>query len=443
VTVALAVLAFGAPLASGSPLALHPKDGPDADLRFVLGEQTLRAVIVLNLAFVDGVIDVPRQKDGEVLAHEQDGLREALVAYLAEQNSVSMDDVEVQARLVEFEIEPADLSLLPLFPNDGARALTRVRLVFDYPVIGEPQRMGLTWGAYPLEAPWEAPAPTSEGAQPMDVTARLAVPGDEVLITFTEDEPGFLWHRNAELEERFNALPDMPVPRRPSVHLLSSALLLLVAGLALCGGNRVRRSLSWSLPAALLGAWATWSVAVVPLPFGDDDLPTASQARALFEPLHANIYRAFDFTTESDIYDALARTVDGQLLASLYDQVYRGLIMAEHGGAVSRVSAVRLTETNVRSIGNTPPSGRPGFTIEARWQVDGVVHHWGHSHSRVNEYRALYTVASTDDGWRIVGSQILEQRRVSGSPLPAAQEAPDMGPVPDFEAMTPNAGSDS
>lgn len=436
-------LALGAPPASGCPLALHPKDGPDADLRFVLGEQTLRAVIVLNLAFIDGVIDVPRQHAGEVLPHEQNELREALVAYLSEQNSVSMDDVEVSPRLVEFEVEPADLALLPLFPNDGARALTRVRLVLDYPALGEPQRMGLTWGAYPLEAPWEASLETSEGTQPMDVTARLAVPGDEVLITFTVDEPGFLWHRSAESAEHFAALPKVPTPERPSLHLVSSALLLLAAGIALRGGNRVRRSLSWSLPATLIGAWATWSVAVVPLPFSDDGLPTESQARALFEPLHANIYRAFDFTTESDIYDALARTVDGQLLASLYDQIYRGLIMAEHGGAVSRVSAVRLTETDVRSIGNLPPNGQPGFSIEAQWQVDGVVHHWGHSHARVNAYRALYTVASTDDGWRIVGSQILEQRRVSGSPLPDPQKAPDMGSVPDFEAVTPNTESDS
>ena len=432
-------LGLGAPLASGSPPALHPKDGPDADLRFVLRERSLRAVIVLNLAFVDGVIDVPRQHAGQVLTHEESGLQEALVSYLSEHNAVSIDDVEVSPLFVEFEVEPADPALLPLFPNDGARALTRVRLVLDYPLLAAPQRLGLTWGAYPLEAPWEP----SEGTRPIDVSARLAVPGGETLITFTKDEPGFLWHRSAELEERFAALPHMPTPQRPSVHLLSSALVLLAAGMVLRGGSRARRTLSWSLPATLIGAWATWSVAVVPLPFGDDGLPSESQARALFEPLHANIYRAFDFTTESDIYDALARSVDGQLLASLYDQVYRGLIMAEHGGAVSRVSAVRLGQTDVRSIGNLPPDGRPGFSIEAQWQVDGLVHHWGHSHSRVNEYRALYTVASSDDGWRIVGSQILEQRRVSGSPLPDLPQAPEMGSVPDFEAVTPNAGGDS
>ena len=149
---------------------------------------------------------------------------------------------------------------------------------------------------------------------------------------------------------------------------------------------------------------------------GNQDLPSSSEAEQIFLPLHANIYRAFDYTAESDIYDALAQSVDGPLLDTLYNQVYRGLIMQEEGGAVSRVMAVRPVELAVESIGILPDDGRPGFDVLARWQVDGKVTHWGHSHERTNEYQARYTVLQTDQGWRIGGSQVQEQLRVSATP---------------------------
>ena len=132
--------------------------------------------------------------------------------------------------------------------------------------------------------------------------------------------------------------------------------------------------------------------------------------------MHANVYRAFDYTAESDIYDALARSVDGSMLDELYEQVYRGLIQQEQGGAVSRVQEVRPLDLEVVAIGELPDDGRLGFLVDARWQVDGRVTHWGHSHDRTNEYRARYAVVQTDAGWRIGGSQILESLTVSATP---------------------------
>jgi len=414
--------------------SLHPKDGPDADLRFVLGEQALRAVIVLNLSFLDGVLEISRENEDALHPVEYDGTRDALTDFFAEHNSVTIDDIVVKPVAVEFDVEDADPKLLPLFPNEGARALTRVRLVLDYAVLAPPQRVGLVWGAYPFEAVWEA----SGGTKRMKVQARLAVPGEELLISFSEDEPEYLWHRSEETASRFAAVPSNAPPERLSVHVLSAGCVMLLCLATILGGRRARRSLSWSLPATLLGAWLGWGVYVLPLPFGDEGLPDEQQALAVFEPLHANIYRAFDYTTESDVYDALARSVDGEFLASLYDQIYRGLVMAEHGGAVSRVTAVRPIETSIESIGTLPPDDLPGFTVDALWQVDGVVHHWGHSHTRINEYRARYTVRAIADGWRIAGSQVLEQRRIAGSPLPDQVEPP----VPGFEVLVLPEGSD-
>jgi len=116
--------------------------------------------------------------------------------------------------------------------------------------------------------------------------------------------------------------------------------------------------------------------------------------------------------------------VHGDLLDRLYNEIYRSLIMQEEGGAVSRVQAVNPLETEIESIGLLPPDGAPGFAVVTRWQVEGAVFHWGHSHFRTNEYQARYGVIATDAGWRIADSQVLEQRRVDASPI-----EPGAGPV--------------
>jgi len=147
------------------------------------------------------------------------------------------------------------------------------------------------------------------------------------------------------------------------------------------------------------------------------DLPSDAEAVSVFEPLHENIYRAFDYTDESDVYDALAESVDGPLLERLYDEVYRSLVLQEAGGAVSRVASVRHLDLAVEEIGVVGERALPGFVVDATWQVDGAVYHWGHAHTRTNEYRARYTVHAAEQGWRIAASEVLAQRRVDAAPL--------------------------
>ena len=96
--------------------------------------------------------------------------------------------------------------------------------------------------------------------------------------------------------------------------------------------------------------------------------------------------------------------------------------MYEEGGAVSRVKTVEpLTVKVLPTEAIAQPLPRDGrFTVEARWRVEGVVYHWGHSHTRWNEYAATYSVAPTSAGWRIVEYQTREQVRID----PATMKPP-------------------
>ena len=105
------------------------------------------------------------------------------------------------------------------------------------------------------------------------------------------------------------------------------------------------------------------------------------------------------------------------------------MILENDGGAVCDIKAVKVTDSEIL-FPETATEQR--FQVRARWRVTGKVEHWGHSHWRVNSYRALYTLTSSEDApstesWRISEVLIEEQKRETdpgrkSSPAPAAPE---------------------
>ncbi|MCH2101821.1 MAG: hypothetical protein MK209_07850 [Planctomycetes bacterium] len=412
----LTLRAFISPGGSDTPVSvggLHPSDGPDADVRIQVEPERVRFFIMLNLAFVDEIVDVAREADDDLHPVEAPWVREALLDYFKEENQVEINDQLVEPVDAGFEMLEPDLTLLPLFPRMGKKALVKLQLILDYPAVADPRRVRMVWGAYPPDL-----AVGSEGFMPtVTIRAQLFSGGIVSPVEFIEAEPEFTLHATGETAtDRMLAVPEAVSPERLQWPIISSTLVL--AGTIVL----IRRRFDGR---ALVTMLVTFSIAFllrryahVELPFemAGASLPDASEAEEIFLPLHANMYRAFDYTAESDIYDALERSVDGDLLDELYEQVYRGLIQQEQGGAVSRVQEVRPLEVEVKAVGRIPDDGRLGFTVETRWQIDGRVTHWGHSHDRTNEYHARYAVVQTSEGWRIGGSQILASQTVSATP---------------------------
>ncbi len=136
-----------------------------------------------------------------------------------------------------------------------------------------------------------------------------------------------------------------------------------------------------------------------------DDRGRASIAETLLK----NIYRAFDYRDEKVIYDALARSVQGELLADTYLSIHGGLLMQEQGGAVARVQLVEPLETRISHA----QSG--AYTAQVKWQVTGTVEHWGHIHTRVNAYEAVLRISRAGGSWKITGLEPGKQERVGYS----------------------------
>ena len=413
----------------------HPQDGPHCDLKFRLDAQAFLAEISMNLVFLDWMIASEREAPERVDARELTGLEPKLLAYFAAQMPVTIDRVRVEPRIAKLRVNDPDEVLLPLFPISGWRGLRKISFELSYPLKSPPGEVSVVWPAYPPDLLSVLPS-----KPPLDIAAEWTADGLRSQVLFTRTEPGFTWRRpSGGLEARLERVP-APAAARPLVEpwmTLAFGVFVASFGAAALARRSPRAALGTGLVAA--------AVVLVIRPQGPAFLALGSRAAAslapedaarTFEALHANLYRAFDYEEERSVYDALARSVSGELLEETYISVRRALVMEEEGGAMSRVVAVRPLETKIESQGEVEFGGRriPAFTVAARWQVDGRVTHWGHAHDRTNEYDGRFTVAAEADGWRIHDAEVTRQERVdAGAAQQPAVHPPATVPSEDEE----------
>ena len=132
-----------------------------------------------------------------------------------------------------------------------------------------------------------------------------------------------------------------------------------------------------------------------------------------------NIYHAFDFRRESDIYDVLARSADGELLTQIYLEVSRSLEVESQGGARVRVTDLDLRECVIVA----PELESEGLLVtDCEWVAVGTVTHWGHTHDRVNRYKARLEIEPREQSWRLVGLQLKSEERIGGGQPTAASQ---------------------
>jgi hypothetical protein len=81
--------------------------------------------------------------------------------------------------------------------------------------------------------------------------------------------------------------------------------------------------------------------------------------------------------------------------------------LENRGGARANVDDVNIHELSGL---NRDKSG--GYIADARWTVRGSVNHFGHTHYRQNQYRALVSFGINRDSWKINDIEILDSRRL-------------------------------
>ena len=78
--------------------------------------------------------------------------------------------------------------------------------------------------------------------------------------------------------------------------------------------------------------------------------------------------------------------------------------MQEQGGAISDVKEVRIVSIE--------PAGE-SYSLLCTWNVTGTVEHWGHIHTRENQYSARIKLDSSEEGrGRISAFEVTDEKRV-------------------------------
>ena len=132
------------------------------------------------------------------------------------------------------------------------------------------------------------------------------------------------------------------------------------------------------------------------------------EAVVILENLLKNIYRSFDFREESDIYDRLATSINGDLLTEIYLQNRKSLVVTQAGGARAKVKEVKIQDVSVKHLDDRFLA----LLFHSKWTAMGTVGHWGHIHTRENQYEANITVEPVDGAWKITDLELLQEKRI-------------------------------
>jgi hypothetical protein len=135
------------------------------------------------------------------------------------------------------------------------------------------------------------------------------------------------------------------------------------------------------------------------------------QAAVLLETLLKNVYRAFDFREEEDVYDKLAISVAGDLLADIYLENRRSFAVQAAGGAQAKVKEVKIQNASAERLDGSPLE----YALRGQWTAMGTVGHWGHVHTRQNLYDAIVTIEAVDGAWKITDLEVIEVNRIDPS----------------------------
>lgn len=412
----------------------HPQDGPHIDYRITITERGVGYSIGINLAFIDFLAHTNRESPEAISGAEGDAVIAALLDHLRTNCPVMINGQGVEP-IVESTVLNADPdpAMVAIFPRTGMRGLIRANVVLHYPSPEPPRTVDMTWDGYPQDLVSGELGPDGMPPQ-MAIEAQLRSDGKLRLVRFGTTTPTLTWTAPDHEEDPFAALPPVPTGEGslamtlPLITFGAAAIAGLCLVLSAATMSRGKTPVATGLVAGVMIVAAGLTIDVrLPVPGTSSPTPelTDEQKRSIFEPLHANLYLAFDYADESDVYDALERSVDGPLLEEFYRQIFASLIQAEQGGVLGIVTDVQRSGLDILPAGGATETSTPAFTVRHVWDVEGTVYHWGHSHSRVNEYEAEFDIAATQAGWRIVGQRVLSQRRIDDPTLEdPAQTAP-------------------
>ena len=392
------LLAFWSGLA-----AVHGQSATIAQSYLYLEPFSARVEVLLDLPTMLGRLGINHGMDVALTAEDQSQIKSAAAGMAKDWCQIKTDGEGVGGELSAVAFvkgEPGKTVPFkegePLVPKD-----LMLGLIWEFSIGGNPKHVEVYWTGF---------------ADPVVAMPLTVFVGNSV--ENLELRKGLGIARWTNDKGRFPAptpLAKMPVLAVADVYAVPAAMIVwLLLGLAIYVWMEVKR---FKFPGGFVPFLAAWALGIVISynlgvilvtdPFAPKVPPVSDKAEAekVLQPLLRNVYRAFDYRKESEIYDRLARSIDGELLRTLYLQTIKALTLEGQEGTRAKVNDLAVTVEKV-----TPQP--TGFLAECQWTALGTVGHWGHQHQRANRYTARLTVVPVGEEWKVRSMEVLEERRL-------------------------------
>jgi hypothetical protein len=373
----------------------------------------VRHEILTRVRDLEEWMDLGLRGDEYIEVDELEPLRQRIGEFLLAKNPVLIDGKAVKPILDRTNYVKVSLTGIQLVEQPERMEISTaiIGVIIAYITDGIPQEVTVDWELF-TDQVQKVPATATDPAGPLPT---FLSPDDNV-----HKWTNFLKNYQLPTVQQLAVSETLGELRVPLVSLLCIGVLLPL-GWRMRSSKRKGQPVRGLVIVALLlvgGAVAAYPLqqVVVQRPQAIAGELSEEQAQALLQTLLKNVYRAFDFREENDVYDKLALSVSGELLAEVYLQNRKSFAVQRAGGAQAKIKTVEILEANAERVGDWPLS----YAIDGKWTAKGSVGHWGHVHTRENRYHAIVTVQAVDGNWKITGLELLEEERIDPNAKPDA-----------------------
>ena len=365
----------------------------------------VRHEVLIRVKDLEQWMDLGLHGDEYIEVDELGPLKQRIGAFLLAKNPVKVDGERLKPILDRSNYVTVGITGIQILEQPQRLEISTaiVGVIIAYLTEGMPQQVSVDWELF-TDQVQKVPATATDPAGPLPT---YLTPDDNI-HTWTN----FLKNYTPPTVAQVDIKDTVNKLSIPMASVTGTIVIVFALGWL---ARRRRHQQAYKIPLLLVIAGLLTVVFAHPYAHYTIDRPTAlitrlsdQESKRVMQSLLKNVYRSFDFRDESDVYDKLALSVQGDLLEDIYLQNRKSFAVKKAGGAQAKVNKIEILEADAEPLS----SEGKGFSVKAKWTAQGSVGHWGHVHTRKNYYDALVEVQIMDGHWKIINLELLEEKRL-------------------------------
>jgi hypothetical protein len=358
----------------------------------------VRHEVLIRLKDLEYWIPLNYDIDDKIRGNEVDSIKNYVADFMIERNKVIIDGIEVPPILDKVHFIQVAMSGIQIIENPGDMDFSTaiIGIILAYPHDSIPQQVVVKWDMF--------------NDQIDQIPCMMTDPAGPFPYMLMKEDTALVW-QNYMKNYQLPTISEVKV-QNASIYVpfISVLMLLILITMLRKQGIKVRKwktSIKITGVVVILFLLAGWIIQWrVQIPFIKQRSFNIPEAKVLITDLLKNTYRAFDFRSESDVYDKLATSNEGNLLSEIYIQTKQSMVLENQGGL-----QVKLKDVDIEDV-EFVDKEQDGLVFRTKWLVQGDVGHWGHIHKRINKYDAYIKVKPVAGLWKMYDIEIVEEARI-------------------------------